>query len=137
MKRRRPTSGVPRRDTGFGGALTDLLDRHAILLITVTLILVTAVVYSKTLYGDFITEASHLIADAFDHSLDQPKTLVKLYAILGRPPRETAVHGANRRSPETIFDLIADMTNYGRWLPGSEALGGTTEVLHAITVCLG
>ena len=91
----------------------------------------------ETLYGDFITEASHLIADAFDHSLDQPKTLVKLYAILGRPPRETAVHGANRRSPETIFDLIADMTNYGRWLPGSEALGGTTEVLHAITVCLG
>jgi len=91
----------------------------------------------ETLYGDFITEASHLIADAFDHSLDQPKTLEKLYAILGRPPRETAVHGANRRSPETIFDLIADMTNYGRWLPGSEALGGTTEVLHAITVCLG
>jgi len=24
-------------------------------------------------------------------------------------------------SPETIFDLIADMPNYGRWLPGSEA----------------
>jgi hypothetical protein len=31
-------------------------------------------------------------------------------------------------SPETILDLIADMPNYGRWLPGSEALGGTTEV---------
>ena len=31
-------------------------------------------------------------------------------------------------SPETIFDLIADMPNYGRWLPGSEAFGGTTEV---------
>src|SRR6266699_4716070 len=30
--------------------------------------------------------------------------------------------------PETIFDLIADMPNYGRWLPGSEAFGGTTEV---------
>ena len=38
----------------------------------------------ETLYGDFITEASHLVADAFDHSLDQPETLVKLYAILGR-----------------------------------------------------
>ena len=30
--------------------------------------------------------------------------------------------------PETIFDLIADMPNYRRWLPGSEAFGGTTEV---------
>jgi hypothetical protein len=31
-------------------------------------------------------------------------------------------------SQETIFDLIADMPNYGRWLPCSEAFGGTTEV---------
>jgi hypothetical protein len=31
-------------------------------------------------------------------------------------------------SPEIIFDLIADMPNYGRWLPGSEAFGGTTQV---------
>jgi len=31
-------------------------------------------------------------------------------------------------SPETIFNLIADMPNYGRWLPGSEAFGGTTKV---------
>jgi carbon monoxide dehydrogenase subunit G len=31
-------------------------------------------------------------------------------------------------SPETIFDLLADMPNYGRWLPGSEAFGETTEV---------
>jgi hypothetical protein len=38
----------------------------------------------ETLYGDFITEASHLMADAFDHSLDKPETLVKLYANLGR-----------------------------------------------------
>jgi uncharacterized protein YndB with AHSA1/START domain len=30
--------------------------------------------------------------------------------------------------PETIFDLIADMPNYRRWLPGSDAFGGTTEV---------
>lgn len=40
-------------------------------------------------------------------------------------PRFTArING----SPEVIFDLIADMPNYGRWLPGSQALGGTTEV---------
>src|ERR1700689_1859233 len=31
-------------------------------------------------------------------------------------------------SPEFIFSLIADMPNYGSWLPGSEAFGGTTEV---------
>jgi hypothetical protein len=31
-------------------------------------------------------------------------------------------------SPETIFDLVADLPNYGRWLPGSQAFGGTTEV---------
>jgi uncharacterized protein YndB with AHSA1/START domain len=31
-------------------------------------------------------------------------------------------------SPETIFELIADMPNYRRWLPGSDAFGGTTEV---------
>jgi hypothetical protein len=38
----------------------------------------------ETLYGEFITEASQRLADAFDHSLDKPETLVKLYAILGR-----------------------------------------------------
>ena len=38
----------------------------------------------ETLYGDFINEASRLIADAFDHTLDNPETVVKLYAILGR-----------------------------------------------------
>ena len=38
----------------------------------------------ETLYGDFITEASSLVADAFDHTLDNPETLVKLYGILGR-----------------------------------------------------
>ena len=39
-------------------------------------------------------------------------------------------------SPKTIFDLIADMPNYGRWLPGSDAFGGTTEV-KPYTVRLG
>ena len=38
----------------------------------------------EILYGDSITEASHLVADSFDHSLDKPETLVKLYAHLGR-----------------------------------------------------
>ncbi len=31
-------------------------------------------------------------------------------------------------SPETIFDLVADMANYGRWLPHSSAFGGTVDV---------
>ena len=32
-------------------------------------------------------------------------------------------------SPDTIFDLVADMPNYGRWLPDSSAFGGTIDVL--------
>ena len=31
-------------------------------------------------------------------------------------------------SPDTIFDLVADMPNYGRWLPDSSAFGGTVDV---------
>lgn len=31
-------------------------------------------------------------------------------------------------SPETIFDLLADMPNYRRWLPGSQAFGVTKDV---------
>lgn len=31
-------------------------------------------------------------------------------------------------SPEVIFDLVADMPNYGRWLPNSAAFGGTGSV---------
>lgn len=27
-----------------------------------------------------------------------------------------------------LFDLLADLPHYGRWLPGSEAFGGTREV---------
>ena len=38
----------------------------------------------EVLYGDFITEAPQRLANAFDHSLDSPETLVKLGAILGR-----------------------------------------------------
>ncbi len=29
---------------------------------------------------------------------------------------------------ETIFNLIADLTHYDRWLPGSRIFGGVTEV---------
>jgi hypothetical protein len=30
--------------------------------------------------------------------------------------------------PQTIFDLVADMPNYGLWLPASSAFGGTVNV---------
>jgi uncharacterized protein YndB with AHSA1/START domain len=33
-----------------------------------------------------------------------------------------------RGTPERIFDLVADMPNYGRWLPDSSAFGGTIDV---------
>jgi len=39
-------------------------------------------------------------------------------------------------SPETIFDLVADMPNYGKWLPGSDSFGATTDV-SPYPVCLG
>src|ERR1700691_5121299 len=48
-------------------------------------------------------------------------------------PRFTARIKGSR---EVIFDLIADMPNYGRCLPGSQAFGGTTEV-SPYPVCLG
>jgi hypothetical protein len=30
--------------------------------------------------------------------------------------------------PELLFGLLSDLPNYGNWLPGSQAYGGTTEV---------
>jgi hypothetical protein len=38
----------------------------------------------ESLYGEFITEASRLTAEALTHSLENPEPLVKLYGILGR-----------------------------------------------------
>ncbi len=38
----------------------------------------------ETLYGEFISEVSRLTADAFEHSLERPDTLVTVYAIAGR-----------------------------------------------------
>src|SRR6266550_628272 len=63
----------------------------------------------ETLYGAFITEASQRLADAFDHSLDKPETLVKLYAILGRIRlvSSDAVLTAAEESCDRIIDLYA------------------------------
>jgi hypothetical protein len=61
----------------------------------------------ETLYGDFITEASQQLANAFDHSLDTPETLVRLGAILGRirlVSSDAVLTGA-----EECFDRIVDL----------------------------
>src|SRR5713101_8083229 len=62
----------------------------------------------ETLYGDLITEASQRLADAFDHSLDKPDTLVKLYAILGRIRIVSdAVLAAAEECCDRVVDLYA------------------------------
>ena len=40
--------------------------------------------HRETLYGEFITEASRLVVEAFSHSLERPDTFVNLYGIIGR-----------------------------------------------------
>jgi len=55
----------------------------------------------------------------WDHSFNEVRQGVQ---------RTPVVHGAKRRLTRNHFALIADMPNYGRWLPGSKALGGRTEV---------
>jgi hypothetical protein len=63
----------------------------------------------ETLYGDFITEASQQLANAFDHSLDKPETVVKLYAILGRIRlvSSDAVLTAAEECCDRVVDLYA------------------------------
>jgi uncharacterized protein YndB with AHSA1/START domain len=38
--------------------------------------------------------------------------------------------------PDVVFDLVADMPSYGKWLPDSSAFGGTVDVTP-YPVCLG
>ena len=63
----------------------------------------------ETLYGEFITEASQRLADAFDHTLDKPETVVKLYAILGRIRlvSSDAVLAAAEECCDRVIDLYA------------------------------
>jgi hypothetical protein len=61
----------------------------------------------ETLYGDFITEASQQLANAFDHSLASPETLVKFGAILGRI-RLVSSDGV-LTAAEECFDRIVDL----------------------------
>ena len=54
-------------------------------------------------------EASQQLANAFDHSLDKPETLVKLYAILGRIRlvSSDAVLSAAEECCDRVVDLYA------------------------------
>ena len=61
----------------------------------------------ETLYGDFITEASQRLANAFDHSLDSPETLVRLGAILGRIRLVSS--DAVLTAAEQCFDRIVEL----------------------------
>ena len=63
----------------------------------------------ETLYGDFITEASQRLANAFDHSLASPETLVKFGAILGRIRlvSSDAVLTAAEECCDRVVDLYA------------------------------
>jgi len=61
----------------------------------------------ETLYGDFISEASQQLANAFDHSLDKPETLVKLGVILGRIRLVSS--DAVLTAAEECFDRIIDL----------------------------
>src|SRR6516162_456689 len=63
----------------------------------------------EALYGEFITEASRLTVEAFSHSLEQPKTFVKLYGITGciRLVATDAVLAAAEACIRQIIDLFA------------------------------
>ena len=61
----------------------------------------------EILYGDFITEASQQLANAFDHSLASPETLVKFGAILGRIRLVSS--DAVLTAAEQCFDRIVDL----------------------------
>jgi hypothetical protein len=44
----------------------------------------TKIAHLEQLYSDFINESARLLVDAFQHSLENPGTLVPLYALLSR-----------------------------------------------------
>jgi len=62
----------------------------------------------EALYGEFITEASRLTAEALTHQLEQPASFVNLYAILGRIRlvADDAVLAAAEASGRRIVELF-------------------------------
>jgi hypothetical protein len=68
----------------------------------------------EKLFGDFIDEASKMVADAMMHSLDDPSKLVPLYAIKGRmrlfasDRTTTAADAVMKRIVHTYYTPNAD-----------------------------
>ncbi len=68
----------------------------------------------EALYGEFIGEASRLFADAFEHELNDPATLVKLYALVST----MRLFGA----PQTIreAEVVVDQIGAAYFAPNKE-----------------
>lgn len=72
----------------------------------------------EALYGDFIREASHLFADAFEHELEDPSKLVRLYAIVstlrlfGQPRTLAAAEDVMRRIGAAYFEPNKELRRF-------------------------
>jgi hypothetical protein len=60
----------------------------------------------ETLYGEFITECSARVVDAFEHQLEKPETLLKAYALLNRI--RLSASDAVLAEAEKALDFIAE-----------------------------
>jgi hypothetical protein len=69
----------------------------------------------ELLYSDFITEASERTADAFDHSLDNPETLVKLCNSRPYPARLVPTPSWPRHKNVAIALWIYTPNPTGQW----------------------
>jgi hypothetical protein len=64
----------------------------------------------EQLYSDFINESARLLVDAVQHSLDEPSTLVPIYALISRIRlrSSTAVIDSGERLITTILKVYFD-----------------------------
>jgi hypothetical protein len=57
----------------------------------------------ETLYAEFISECSKLIVDSLDHTLDNPETIVQVYAVRNR---------IRLRSSDAVSEAAADVIKH-------------------------
>ena len=60
----------------------------------------------EVLYADFITEASKLVLDALDHTLDRPETLLQAYTLVNRI-RLTSSDAVLREAEAAMREILA------------------------------
>jgi len=60
----------------------------------------------ETIYGEFISECSARVLDAFDHQLEKPETLLNVYALLNRI--RLCASDAVLAEAERVIDFIAE-----------------------------